>query len=149
VTALVTHSLVKALRSVHDFASLEDPDLLGIVGVSSNLFWPAGQRIFDKGSESEALYIILAGEVRIVDEDDAGGQVEVARIGPGDSFGELSLLLRTTHTKGAEAVEDTELMVVPKESFEELLETNPNLAAHFQRRLEERMPVRGEQSDSV
>jgi CRP/FNR family cyclic AMP-dependent transcriptional regulator len=148
VTASISHSLVKALRNVHDFASLEDRELLGIVGASTNLAWPAGARIFEKGSESEALYIILSGTVRVYDEED-GRQVEISRIGPGDSFGELSIMLRTTHTKVAEAVEDTELMVVPKESFEELLETNSSLSASFQRRLAERRPVRGEQSDAV
>lgn len=148
MTAPISHSLVKALRSVHDFASLDDHELLGIVGASTNLFWRAGSRIFDRGSESEALYLILSGTVRVFDVQD-GQEVEISRIGPGDSFGEISILLQTTHTKSAEAVEDTELMVVPKESFQELLETNLNLAAAFQRRLEERMPVRGEQSDSV
>jgi CRP/FNR family transcriptional regulator, cyclic AMP receptor protein len=139
----ISHSLVKALRSVPDFASLDDHALLGIVGASSNLRWAAGASIFEPGSLSEALYIILSGKVRIFDVVD-GREVDVSAIGPGHSFGELSLLLHTTHTKEARAEEDTELMVVPKESFEELLASSPELAAHFRRRLEERLPVRGE-----
>jgi CRP-like cAMP-binding protein len=35
-------------------------------------------------------------------------------------------------------------MVVPKQSFHELLDQNPDLAEHFRRRIEERLPVRGE-----
>jgi signal-transduction protein with cAMP-binding, CBS, and nucleotidyltransferase domain len=42
------------------------------------------------------------------------------------------------------AEEDTELMTVPKESFQGLLESNAELAQYFRRRLEERLPVRGE-----
>ena len=139
----ISHSLVKALRSVPDFASLPDQDLLDIVGASANLAWPAGTTIFEIGSPSEALYIVLSGSVVISDVVD-GRRIEVSRVGPGTSFGELSLLLRTTHTKEAVAEEDTELMIVPKESFQGLLESNPDLAQYFRRRLEERLPVRGE-----
>jgi CRP/FNR family transcriptional regulator, cyclic AMP receptor protein len=136
----ITHSLVKALRSVPDFASLSDHELLDIVGASTNLAWPAGATIFEKGSPSEGLLVVLSGRVRIFDvaEDK---RVDVATVGPGASFGELSLLLRTTHSKEAVAEEDTELMVVPQEWFQGLLETKPDLAEHFHRRLAERLPV--------
>jgi CRP/FNR family transcriptional regulator, cyclic AMP receptor protein len=144
----ISHSLVKALRSVPDFSSLDDHALLRIVGASVNLFWPAGSLIFETGSASEALYIVLSGRVRI-SERAAGGDVEVAQVRPGSSFGELSLLLNTTHTKDAIADEDAELMVVPKESFQELLVSSPDLAEHFRRRLAERRPVKGEISAEV
>jgi CRP-like cAMP-binding protein len=136
----ISHSLVKALRSVPDFASLSDRDLLDIVGVSTNLSWPEGATIFEKGSPSEGLYIVLTGRVRISDVVD-GKRVDVASVGPGASFGELSLLLRTTHSKEAVAEDDTELMVVPKEWFQGLLEAKPDLAEPFHRRLAERLPV--------
>lgn len=143
MTDAVPHSLVKALRSVPDFASLDERTLLRIVGASTNLFWPKGSVVFEKGSGSEALYVILSGEVGVYDVVE-GREVEVSRIEPGDSFGELSLLLQTTHSLNARAEEDSELMVVPKESFHELISQNPDLAAHFRKRLEERLPVRGE-----
>ena len=139
----ISHSLVKALRGVPDFHALEDRELLDIVGASANLVWSAGEVVFDKEEESEALYVILSGRVRILDVAD-GSEEAVATIGPGASFGELSLLLHTTHSKRAVAEEDTELLVVPKRSFEELLGSNPGLAAHFQRKIEDRMPVTGE-----
>lgn len=139
----ISHSLVKALRAVPDFQSLDDHALLRIVGASVNLSWPAGKLIFERGSPSEALYIVLFGSVVILER--AGGrEMEVARVLPGSSFGELSMLLNTTHTKDARAEEDVELMVVPKDSFQELLDSSPDLADHFRRRLAERVPVRGD-----
>jgi CRP-like cAMP-binding protein len=142
-----THSLVKALQSVPDFSGLDDHTLLQIAGGSENLFWSAGSTIFEPGSPSEALYVVLAGEVRIVDPD-GNGEVEVSRVGPGSSFGELSLLLAAKHSKRAEAAEDTELLVLPRESFEEVLAGNPDLAAEFQKRIEQRREVTGEIADS-
>jgi CRP-like cAMP-binding protein len=139
----ISHSLVKSLRTVPDFASLDDHMLLSIVGASTNLFWPAGATIFEDGSPSEALYVILSGQVRIFGVED-GREVEVARLEAGASFGELSLLLHTTHTKTAQALEDTELMVVPEASFEELLSGNRELAGQFRRKIQERLPVQGQ-----
>jgi CRP/FNR family cyclic AMP-dependent transcriptional regulator len=133
----ITHSLVKALQKVPGFDLLGDRDLLRIVGASVNLAWPAGSMVFEKGAPGEALYIVLAGEVRIYDEID-GVEVEIARTGPGDFFGEMSLLLDTTHTKNCQAIEDSELLVLMKDSFRRLLETNEDLAAAVHKRTERR-----------
>jgi CRP-like cAMP-binding protein len=118
---------VKALRHVPDFAALDDGLLLKVVGASANLFWPAGSFVFETGSPSEALYILLGGNVRILDGDDPDNVI--AEIGPGDYFGELSLLRHSRHTKNAQAVENCEVMVLPKRSFEALLEADQDLAA--------------------
>lgn len=142
MTGIATHSLVKALQGVPDLATLDDHALLAIVGASMNLFYAPGSKVFEKGSSSDGLYIVLSGEVRIFDPDDPAD--EEFRVGPGRSFGELSLLLEAKHSKIAEAVEDTELMVLPEESFRKLLELTPDLALHFERRLAEQVQVRGE-----
>jgi CRP/FNR family cyclic AMP-dependent transcriptional regulator len=148
LTGPVSHTLVRALRAVPDFSALDDHTLLRVVGASVNLFWRAGSTVFESGQPSEALYIVLSGLVRIVEQID-GREVEVSRVGPGNSFGELSLLLRTTHRRTAQAAEDTELLVVPESSFEELLASNADLDAMFRRRLKERLPLRGEVSESA
>jgi CRP-like cAMP-binding protein len=134
----VTHRLIRALRGVPEFAAVDDGTLLRILGASHNLFWPAGSPIFQQGRPAEALYIVLEGVVRVSEEVD-GREVEAARIGPGDYFGEASLLRDSTHSKSARAVEDTELMVLPKDSFEALLDSTPELAAHMHAKLERRV----------
>jgi CRP/FNR family cyclic AMP-dependent transcriptional regulator len=122
----LNHSLVRALRRVPDFAAFDDVLLLKIVGASTNLFWPAQALIFEEGEPSEALYIVLSGRVRILD---GGRDAEViGEIHPGDYFGELSLLRNSRHTKTAIAVEDCEIMVLPKLYFEALLAADSDLA---------------------
>lgn len=133
----ITHSLVKALQGVPGFDLLDEQTLLDIVGASVNLFWTAGSCIFDKDSPGEALYIVLSGKVRIFDIFD-DTEVDIAETGPGGFFGEISLLLETKHTKHAQAIEDSELMVLKKDSFRKLLELRPELASHMQTTLETR-----------
>lgn len=133
----MSHSLVQALRAVPDFSALDERSLLAIVGESLNLFWRSGSQIFEPGNPGDALYIVLAGEVLIL--SDTGE--EVARLAPGDSFGEISLLLNTTHSRRARAVVDTELLVLPKDAFIAMLETNQRLAEHFDSVLHTRYPA--------
>jgi CRP/FNR family transcriptional regulator, cyclic AMP receptor protein len=134
----IGHSLVKALRSVPGFASLDDRDLLQIVGVSINLHWPSGSTVFTEGAPAEGLYIVLSGCVRIL-VGSREDETEVASIGPGEFFGELSLLEDRTHSKNARATEDSELMILPKESFRALLEVDEVLAQHVKDKVEERL----------
>jgi CRP/FNR family transcriptional regulator, cyclic AMP receptor protein len=134
----IGHSLVKALRSVPGFSSLDDRDLLQIVGVSINLHWPSGGTVFTEGAPAEGLYIVLSGCVRIL-VGSREDETEVASIGPGEFFGELSLLEDRTHSKNARATEDSELMILPKESFRALLEVDEVLAQHVKDKVEERL----------
>ena len=132
--APVTHSLVNALRAVPSLGALEDRTLLSIVGESANLSWRAGSKVFERGTPGDALYIVLSGGVRIVGPD--GG--EIAVLAPGAYFGEFSLLLGSDHQSDVVAVEDTELMVVPKECFDAIVAANPELERSLQQTVEER-----------
>jgi len=115
---------------------LDERSLLAIVGESLNLFWRAGSSIFEPGMPGDALYIILSGEVVIRAETGD----EVARLRAGDSFGEISLLLNTVHSRRANAVCDCELLVLPKQAFMVMLGTNQRLAEHFDSVLHTRFP---------
>lgn len=134
----ISHSLVQTLRAVPGFARADDTTLLRVVGASANLRWAAGSQIFARGDPAEALYIVLSGAVLITEPRSVGGDEEVARYGPGDYFGEHSLLLRTSHSRSAVALEDAELMVITTDAFTPLLEDHPELAAHFREQISAR-----------
>jgi CRP/FNR family cyclic AMP-dependent transcriptional regulator len=130
----VTHSLVNALRDVPSFASVDDRMLLALIGDSANLYWPPGSVVFERGSPADGLYIVISGRVRVVAENGA----TVAELGPGDFFGELSLLLDTTHQLDVLVDEAAELMVVPKEKFDELMASQPEVGGHIREKAKER-----------
>ena len=80
---------------------------------------------------------MLNGRVRVLGADGA----ELAELGPGEHFGELSLLRGTTHRHTVETLEHSELMVLPKERFDALLEEHPELAKEIRRKADERMAM--------
>ena len=138
MTEAIRHSLVTALRNVPSLELLDDATLLRVVGASSNLIWPAGAIVFDVGSPSEGLYVVLSGGVGIFAVQD-GAEQQVAGIGVGDFFGEMSLLHNSTHTRRARALEESELLILPTESFRALLEREPALEKHIRDKLGERL----------
>ena len=69
--------------------------------------------------------VVVGQRIRIAGRDgDVIGVIE-----PGDYFGELSLLSNSQHSKTATAEHDCEILVLPKRSFEALLEVDEDLAA--------------------
>lgn len=126
----VPHSLVQTLRRIPDFAALDERTLLAVVGESMNLAWKAGNPIFREGEKAQALYVMLEGECSIHEGTFPEGG-EVSHPKPGDSFGEMSLLLNATHSRTATAITDCEILVLPKQAFSNLLAQYPALAAHF------------------
>jgi CRP-like cAMP-binding protein len=135
----ISHRLVASLRQVPDFAGLDEAVLLQVVGASADLLWRQGETIFSPGEPADALYVIRYGRVRIADDGDGADGRDVAELGPGEYFGEQALLLHTTHTRRAEAVEDCELMVVSRAGFEQLLDAEPAVADEFRETLERRI----------
>jgi CRP-like cAMP-binding protein len=129
-----THSLVRALAAVPSLAPFGEQVLLQLAGDTANLLWRAGSVVFERGSPSDGLYLVLGGAVRVLGDRD----VELAVLGPGEYFGEFSLLLGTDHQHEVRAAEDSELLVVPREIVEGLLEEHPELAERMRRRAEER-----------
>jgi CRP-like cAMP-binding protein len=130
----VTHSLVEALRAVPSLSRLDDRTLLTIVGDSANLFWSAGSPVFEQGSPADGLYIVVSGSVRVLGD----GGAELSVLGPGDFFGEVSLLDGSPHGQTIVAVEDAELLVVAKERFDDLLAGDAELAESIRRTADER-----------
>lgn len=133
----ITHRLVSSLREVPDFRDLGADVLLQVVGASADLLWRQGETIFSAGDPADALYVIRYGRVRISAAGADGA--DVAELGPGEYFGEQALLLRTDHTRQAEAIEDCELMVISRDGFERLLDAEPDVAREFRETLERRI----------
>jgi CRP/FNR family transcriptional regulator, cyclic AMP receptor protein len=138
VSEQISHSLVIALRRVPLFSEVDDRALLELVGAACNFRWRAGSVVFEQGAEAESLFVVLSGSVRILDVRD-GREVEIASAGPDQFFGEHSLLLRRIHSKRAVAREDTELMVLSRGQFEELLAERPALERQLREGMEERL----------
>lgn len=131
----IQHSLVQALRGVPSLSTLDDTEVLTIVGESANLVWAAGSTVVEHESMADGLYIVLSGLVQVCTPDGR----EVIVLGAGEFFGEFSLLLDAPRRHDVVAVETAELMVVPKERIERLLEEHEEFGREVRSRLQARL----------
>jgi uncharacterized membrane protein len=90
--------------------------------------FPAGTRIFRRGDPGEALYVIAQGGVEISVETTTGRKVLLDQLGPGDFFGELSLLDGRERTADAVATDATRAVEVDRAALEGLFRKHPGAA---------------------
>ncbi len=98
----------------------------------------AGETIFDEGQEGDALYVIQAGQVELIRHAEAGHRV-ISRHGPGEFFGEMSVLLGRARMARAVAVADTRVLQLDGRTFETMCVEQPEIAIRVIQRLAARM----------
>lgn len=80
------------LRNIGLFGALSDDVLTFLVGMLTIVTPAVGESIFREGDEANAMYVVLAGEVEVTKKSRGGVDARVAVLGPGDWFGEMSIV---------------------------------------------------------
>jgi CRP-like cAMP-binding protein len=93
------------------------------------------QRIYTEGNHPSSLYYIQKGKVKHFKTNEDGKELVVSLHSEGDFFGYIALLEGERYKVSAEAIEDSEIAVIPKQEFEELINSNPEVAKKFIRLL--------------
>jgi CRP/FNR family transcriptional regulator, cyclic AMP receptor protein len=88
----------------------------------------ANTLLFAKGDEGDALYAVRRGQIRIGIGTEDGKRLTLATLGSGDLFGEIALLDGQPRTADAVATEASELFMVRRRDFVELLSKNVPIA---------------------
>ena len=122
------------LRSLSLFADLTPPELAIVGHLLHERGYLAGEVIFDEGEVGQTIYFLLAGEVTICRQGrPEDGQL--ARLGPGEFFGELGLLEDSIRTAQARADTDCRLLVLFSDDFNGLMDSHLRVAHKIGRQL--------------
>jgi CRP-like cAMP-binding protein len=113
------------------FAGLDGEAIARIAALCTRRQLAAGEVLFVKGDEGDALYGIRRGQIRIATGTEAGKRLTLNVLGPGDLLGEIALLDGRSRTADAIAAEPTELFTVRRQDFLRLLEREPRIAVHL------------------
>ncbi len=116
------------LRIVQIFSDLEETDLLKIEGLGERKKYKGGSIILREGEPGTAMFIIIAGKVKVVRTDDGGSEVILAIFGEGDFFGEMAILDGHTRSATVVAIDDTELFIINQDDVFQLLHEYPAIA---------------------
>ncbi|HEY3496417.1 MAG TPA: cyclic nucleotide-binding domain-containing protein [Polyangiaceae bacterium] len=86
------HISATDLRNIGLFGALSD-DVLGFLADMLHVVSPAiGEPIFREGEDGNTMFVVLAGEMEILKRSRQGVDARVAVLGPGDWFGEMSIV---------------------------------------------------------
>lgn len=89
------------------------------------------QLIYTEGNHPIRLYYVQKGKVKIFKRNDEGKELIVGLLNEGDFFGYIALLEGTAYKDSAEAMEDCEIAIIPRNEFEELMHNNYEVAEKF------------------
>lgn len=123
------------MMTVTKFLLAEVPFLDGLVleeaqelaAKAQQLSFAAGQTILFRGTTVDGLHVVASGKVSVWIRPEKGSKapVQVAELGPGDVFGETSIIEMGTAGATIKAVEDETLVfVIPQEAFQNILTQN-------------------------
>lgn len=99
----------------------------------------AGERVYRIGEGGESLYLIEDGEIELTAENASGVIEELARIGNGSYFGEMSLFTGQIRTEDATATRNTNLWVLFKADLDELATKHPDIGSALSQGLATRL----------
>jgi len=89
------------------------------------------QTIYSEGNHPNRLYYIINGKVKTYKRNEYGKNLITELFSSGDFVGYVALLEGAVYKDSAEAMEASELAVIPKEDFEDLINRNPEVAKKF------------------
>jgi CRP-like cAMP-binding protein len=118
--------ILERLARLALFADLTRPQLEQVAHTYDEEMFPEGQRILRRGLSGSGLYLVLDGEAT-VSVDGA----ELARLGRGEFFGEVSALLGEPPTADVTAVTPLRCLVIPGPEVRSFLLANPPVAVRM------------------
>ena len=89
---------------------------------------PAGEYLFHQGEDSETMYVLLAGQIKLTQITGSGHQIIVDYFGPGAAVGIIIGLSSIPYPLSAEVVEDCEAVSWQREDLRQLMLRFPQLA---------------------
>lgn len=110
------------------FNHLEKGQMDEIMTVTHSVSYKKGESIYCAGDQSDSLYIVSRGRVRIYRLSESGKEQLLRILNPGDFTGELALFSETIHEAYASAMTDTSICTLKRSDLQGLLMRYPSIS---------------------
>ena len=123
--------IAEFLQNVRLFREVDRPALLALTARLHERRLRRGQVLFREGDQGEEMFLVRDGSILV--SKAVTGKVEqvLARFGPGDFFGEMSLFDRSPRSATIQAESEATLLALDRDNLSDLIEVNPRAAAAF------------------
>ena len=127
------------LRNVSLFESLDQQELEALSDVTFTRTFSKDNVIILAEEEGDTLFILKKGQVKVSIVSEEGREVILSLLGPGSVFGELSLLDGKPRSANVVAIEETDLLMLRRADFLQLIYKTPQIATALLAELATRM----------
>ncbi len=127
------------LKTVPLFSSFSDQQIAALTPWVQLRSYPRGSAILRAGDETDGLYMIISGRVKVLIPDEDGHEVILSLMGAQEYVGEMGLLDGLPSSATVEALEPCELLRLPRTAFLSCIESNSDVAMLVLRNLVKRL----------
>ena len=129
------------LKNITIFEGLSASELAAIASVTEEVEYPAGDNVIKEGEAGETMFLIMNGTVSVIkgETKEGGQEIELARIGTGDYFGEMALFEDAVRSATIRTAEESRFLVLHKQEFTEIVREYPQIALHICKALSSRI----------
>lgn len=135
----MAETTIHLLKTVPLFTDLDDDQRELLAGARMNRRFQKNVIVLHEGDQSNALYIIVSGQVKVSRINNEGKEVVLCILGEGDHFGEMSLIDDQPRSASIITKTPCEFTLIRKQDFEQVLGNNPLLALTVMRSLCQRL----------
>jgi CRP/FNR family transcriptional regulator, cyclic AMP receptor protein len=118
----------QTLRACSLFQALGSDQLKKIAGIATHQDLAAGEVVFREGDPGDAMYVVVAGKVRISKMVQGVGEEALSILGPGAYFGEMAVVDDAPRSADAIAHTTCALAVLSREGLDRLMFVDKDLA---------------------
>lgn len=111
------------LKSIDLFSQIPGEDLAAVAIISTEERREQGDEVFAEGEAGDALYLVIDGKVRVHKQDRV-----IAGLGERECFGEMAILDAAPRSATVTAVNDTNLLKLTREDFQDIMAEKPEIA---------------------
>lgn len=126
------------LQSTEVFASLTEEERERLMAATTSRAFRAGETIVAEAEPGASLYILSSGVVRVTRSLGEDKAVELARLGLGSCFGEMSLLTGEPRSATVSAFTDCHVLEVKKQDLDPILRRRPEVIEQLAQVMAER-----------
>jgi CRP/FNR family transcriptional regulator, cyclic AMP receptor protein len=116
------------LREVPLFSEMDEQEVAGIRAIMQEMKFKPAQVIIHEGESGDLFYVITEGHAEVVIHDAAGAELLLHEAGPGDFFGELSMLTNEPRAARVRAIDHLTTLALERDDFFEFLRTHTHAA---------------------
>lgn len=130
---------VALFKNIPLFENLADSDLELLARHAHKRTYPRNAILINEGDQTDSMYVIESGKVKVYLSDEDGKEVILSIEGPGSYIGEIALLDDEPRSASVVTLERSVFQVITKDDFRSCLAGNPELAFSVIRTLTQRL----------